>query len=122
MQLFTPINEATIVRSSRENKDNIPNKIDEKIKCFEDELPRFLVENKIIYGILSKGIHELIEKECLQHFETVKDAIFFILEEHRQKREQEQVKKDISKTINKISQEINNKGDSKKRVDRNMWK
>ena len=31
----------------------------EKIEILADDLPEFLVQNKNIYGILSKGIHEL---------------------------------------------------------------
>ena len=35
----------------------------EKISILREYLPGFLVENKILYGILSKGIHELSEDE-----------------------------------------------------------
>ncbi|KKL23256.1 hypothetical protein LCGC14_2427220 [marine sediment metagenome] len=38
----------------------------------KDYLPEFLVENRSLYAILSKGIHALSEDECLQYFETVK--------------------------------------------------
>jgi hypothetical protein len=93
------------------DKDSIPKRMDEKISYFAKELPEYLVENKSIYGLLSKGIHELKEQECLKHFETLKDAIFFILEENKQKKEKEQEKKDVSKNINKISQEIQNRSD-----------
>lgn len=56
-------------------------RMDEKIEILKDHLPRFLVENKVLYGILSKGIHELTEDECLQYFETVKIGIEQILDE-----------------------------------------
>lgn len=43
-------------------------------------LPEFLVENKSMYGILSKGIHELSEQECLEAFPIVKLGIEIILD------------------------------------------
>ncbi|HDR8143815.1 short-chain dehydrogenase [Bacillus sp. BB56-3] len=56
-------------------------KMDEKIKMLEDFLPSFLVENRKLYSILSKGIHELTEQECLELFPNVKLAIELILDE-----------------------------------------
>lgn len=56
-------------------------KIDEKIKMVGDYLPEFLVENRSIHGILSKGIHELSDDECLRYFEAVKIGIEQILDE-----------------------------------------
>lgn len=56
-------------------------RMDEKIELLKEHLPEFLVENKVLYSILSKGIHELTEDECLQYFETVKIGIEQILDE-----------------------------------------
>jgi len=56
-------------------------RMDERIEILKNHLPDFLVENKVIYSILSKGIHELTEEECLQYFETVKIGIEQILDE-----------------------------------------
>ncbi|EJL6928591.1 hypothetical protein NMT03_004704 [Vibrio alginolyticus] len=52
----------------------------EKISLLSSELPEFLIENKNMYGILSKGIHELSEKECLDAFPVVKLGIELILD------------------------------------------
>ena len=56
-------------------------RMDEKIKLIKSYLPEFLVENRSLYAILSTGIHELTEDECLQYFETVKIGIEQILDE-----------------------------------------
>jgi|SRR3989338_2652177 len=56
-------------------------RMDDKIKLVKDYLPEFLVENRSLYAILSTGIHELTEDECLQYFETVKIGIEQILDE-----------------------------------------
>ena len=54
----------------------------EKIELLKDYLPAFLVKNKSLYGILSKGIHELTEEECRKYFPIVRNGIEFILDEH----------------------------------------
>ena len=56
-------------------------KMDEKIKMVKGYLPELLVENRNLYVILSKGIHDLSEDECLKYFDTVKIGIEQILDE-----------------------------------------
>lgn len=56
-------------------------KMDEKILMLKTYLPDFLVESRKLYGILSKGIHELDEQTCLELFPNVKLAIELILDE-----------------------------------------
>ena len=56
-------------------------RMDDKIEMVKEYLPEFLVENRSLYAILSKGIHALSEDECLQYFETVKIGIEQILDE-----------------------------------------
>lgn len=63
------------------NEDYIRARMDDKIQMVRDHLPDFLVENRSLYAILSKGIHDLSENECLQYFETVKIGIEQILDE-----------------------------------------
>lgn len=57
-------------------------RMNEKIKMLSGQLPSFLVENHQLYGILSKGVHELSEQECLDAFPAVKVGIELILDEH----------------------------------------
>jgi hypothetical protein len=54
----------------------------------KDHLPSFLVENRKIYSILSVGVHELDEKECLNWFEVMKQSIIIILEDDKKKKEE----------------------------------
>lgn len=91
---------------SRGSSEQIPKRMDEKIAYFAAELPDFLVKNKVVYGILSKGIHELEENECLQYFEILKDSIFFILEENKQKKDQENAKKEVSAQLSTIKRKL----------------
>lgn len=74
-------------------------RMDEKILRLRDVLPSFLVENRKVYGIISKGMHELSEEECLDHFDAVSKAIEFILDERIAAIEAEKRKKETSKAI-----------------------
>jgi hypothetical protein len=78
-------------------------KMKEKIEFLKDYLPPFLVNNKVLYGILSKGIHELSEKECLDNFDTVYAAIIVILEQKLQIEEEIKRQKELEKTLQKIA-------------------
>ena len=81
-------------------------KVAEKIKMLEGYLPDILVKNTTIYGILSKGIHELSEEECRKYFPVVKECIYQILgmwESERRKKADEDA---LSKALSSISSSI----------------
>ena len=75
----------------------------EKINLAKESLPEFLVENKKIYSILSKGIHELEEEECKGYFPILRTAIEIILDEQIEKKDKAKKNKLISDQINKIN-------------------
>ncbi|HDR7932338.1 MULTISPECIES: hypothetical protein [Bacillus cereus group] len=81
-------------------------KMDEKILMLKTYLPSFLVENRKLYGILSKGIHELDEQTCLELFPNVKVAIELILDEKIHQLEKESkiqsARKFIAATVEKF--------------------
>jgi hypothetical protein len=82
-------------------------RMNEKIELLSDQLPGFLVKNKSIYGILSIGIHELTEDDCLEYFSTVKLGIELILDEKIQIIEKEEKVKNTQQSVNKILEKIN---------------
>lgn len=84
-------------------------RIKEKIDLLKNSIPEFLVSNKSLYGILSKGIHELSEKECLEIFPVLKTSIEYILDEIKAKKELEEKKHKLSEQIGKISTSLNNR-------------
>lgn len=85
------INDGDIVQSDFDRAH-----MDEKIEMLKDVLPEFLVQNKKIYGIISKGIHELSEEECLAMFDILKTSIELILDEKKEMVEKESKMKTIS--------------------------
>lgn len=88
------------------NNDFEGSKMDHKIKLLKDYLPSILVENRKLYAILSKGIHELTEVECLDLFPKVQLAIELILDEKIHQKEKQNkissVRSFVSATIEKF--------------------
>jgi len=77
------IEEAHLQAKSNENwneEEYLRFRMADKINSLKDYLPDFLVRNKAIYSILSKGIHELSEELCLTYFDTILLGIERILE------------------------------------------
>jgi len=81
----------------------------EKIKELKNYLPKFLVDNAKMYGILSKGIHELSEQETMEYFPAVKLGIELILDEKIKIQEQKNKEKEASDLLNKIASKIEKK-------------
>lgn len=71
----------------------------EKIQLLHAFLPDFLVRNRLIYAILSKGIHELSEEECLQAFPAMKVGIEIILDEKLRRNAEERKMAEAAKAI-----------------------
>ena len=69
--------------------------------------PDVLKDNKPLYGVLSKGIHELSEEECLKYFSVVREIIELILDEREFLRQQEEKKKVARSNLSKIAGELN---------------
>jgi len=94
----------------------IENKMDEddfrklrmknKIDYIKDSLPQYFLENTFMYGVLSKGIHELEEKECEEYLEVVKTVIFFSLDEALDKRERENRKMEFANKLKDIKSKM----------------
>jgi hypothetical protein len=81
-------------------------RMNEKIELLCNELPTFLVENKSIYSILSKGIHELSEQECLAAFPAMKVGIEIILDEKLEISKREKKLQEAQKAIASLSSSV----------------
>lgn len=79
----------------------------ERIQLLAGHLPDFLVENRSMYKILSQGLHELTENECLAAFPVIKLGIEMVLEEQlvaaAKQQKLEQAKKAIHSLVSKAS-------------------
>lgn len=78
----------------------------EKIELLKNYIPDFLVANKTIYGIISKGIHELSEDDCIKYFPAMKEGIMRILQQREKLRKEKESEKGLSATFAQIASEI----------------
>ncbi len=81
-------------------------RVAERIKMLEGYLPEVLIKNTIIYGILSKGIHELSEEECRKYFPVVKECIYQILGMWENIRKKQADEAALSKALSAITSSI----------------
>ena len=81
-------------------------RMDGKIEIIKDDLPEYINQNKIIYSILSKGIHELEEEECKKYLSIIRKVLFFSLDDMLDKNNIEQRKIDAAKKLQEISSKL----------------
>lgn len=74
----------------------------EKIEALKGHLPEFLVSHSSLYSLLSKGLHELSEDECLKHFPVVRVGIEMILDQLIEDRARRKKVEEVSKAIGKV--------------------
>jgi hypothetical protein len=77
-------------------------RMDERIQALRDHLPRFLVENKKLYGVLSKGLHELTEEECHDAYDTAHLGVTLILDEEIERRDRKAKITAASKSVQEL--------------------
>jgi hypothetical protein len=108
--------ESLIEKNYLENKENLTitkenfiknNSMKEKISILKSYLPEFIVKNKHLYGILSKGIHQLSKNECSEIFNIVRTSIEIILDDIHKKEEEQKKRKKIKKELNDINMKYN---------------
>jgi hypothetical protein len=87
-------------------------RMNEKVALLKSYLPPFLVSNSGIYSILSFGIHELTEEECLQDFAILKKSIILILAEDQRRKEQELEEEELANAIKLRQSKLKNKGEA----------
>lgn len=82
---------------SKENFEHL--KFDKKIETLKNYLPKVLVTNKNVYGIVSKGVHELSEEECREMFPYIKAGIELILDDLLAEKERKEKEKVFEKFV-----------------------
>lgn len=84
-------------------------RVEDKIKLLSAYLPKVLSENKIAYGIVSKGIHELSEEECRRYFPVLEQLIKMCLDEIIAEKARKISQAELKRKIGDISSEIKSK-------------
>lgn len=78
----------------------------DRIKLLKNYLPDYLVQNSNVYGVLSKGVHELSEDQCNDYFDVMHTSIEIICEEKLAALEREKKADQGSKALQKVLEEI----------------
>ena len=78
----------------------------EKIKMLSNYLPVYLVSNPVVYGIVSKGIHELSEQDCLQSFPVLKSFIELVLIDIKNDKEAATTKSRLSSELQNLASKM----------------
>jgi hypothetical protein len=94
------------------DKDFWTLRMEDKIQTLKNFLPTFLVENKALYSILSLGIHELSEDNCLAYFDTVRLGIEIILDQKLEAIERQEKIKQAQQKISDLNGKLKNKADT----------
>ncbi len=81
-------------------------RVTEKIQLLKEYLPDIISTNPVIYGILSKGIHELSEEDCITYFPVLQEAIIMVLNQWAHKRKEREALKRIGTSISSIATEL----------------
>lgn len=87
-----------------------PKRIKEKIQTLKRYLPSNMTKLTPLYGILSKGIHELSEEECLAYFDTMKLAIELILKQKIQQKQDADEEQETIKRLEEASTRLSKSG------------
>lgn len=81
-------------------------KVEERIEALRDSLPPLLVENRKVYGIMSKGIHALDEDTCRALFPAVKEAIFMIVQQDAERAARAAAEAALKDRLDKLAEKI----------------
>lgn len=81
-------------------------RMEDKVELLKGFLPSQLVEMKSIYGILSKGVHELTEDECRRYFVPLKLSIELILDQKIEEKKKKDKDAEVKKQLQAITQEL----------------
>lgn len=63
-------------------------RVADRVKSLRNYLPSYLVDHHTMYGVLSSGVHNMSEQECLELFPTLRIGIELILDQKIQKKEE----------------------------------
>ena len=79
----------------------------DKVSALKNHLPSFLVSHPEMYSLLSKGLHELSEEECLAHFSALRVGIELILDQKIEEDARAQKIAQASKAIKDATRVVN---------------
>lgn len=104
--IIKPAHEEAKKSAEWSEEDFQKNRMKERIDALKDYLPEYLVTNKVLYSVVSKGIHELSEDECNEYFPLISSVLNYILTELKEKKETEKSKAEMAKRLSDLGGKI----------------
>ena len=109
-RIFEHILEEAKGHAERDGKLDLSNysimKVPERMKLLRAYLPEMINSNPVFYKIVSRGIHELSEEDCIRYFPVLKEVIFMILRQWNQKRQELEAAKSLTSALSVITAEL----------------
>lgn len=100
---------AAIQSPTWDNSGYAEMRMQEKVAALREYLPAFLIDHPEMYGLLSKGLHELTENECLSHFPALKVGIELILDQKMEEEARKRKLTEASKAIKAAASHASNR-------------
>jgi hypothetical protein len=89
--------------------DSTSMRMTEKVNALKHHLPDIVVQNAKVYGILSRGVHELTEADCARTYPVVEKSVIAMLEDAHAHIEKQRRDKDLAADVARLSAEIEKK-------------
>lgn len=80
--------------------------MDRRIELLKARLPEFLVKNQSLYGILSRGIHELDEATCADGYEACRLGVQMILEQELESRRKAELQSNATTALERLRNKL----------------
>jgi hypothetical protein len=79
---------------------------EDRVQALRSVLPEELVENRKVYSILSLGIHELMEADCLRYYPVMRAAIVDILEQDIAAKRRAEASAELRRAVGRIADQL----------------
>jgi hypothetical protein len=84
-------------------------KMPDRVKLVASELPSFVVEHPELYGVLSKGVHELSEEECARELPLLQSCMKLIAEQRLDRIRRAKNEADVKKMLAQATDRLGNR-------------
>jgi hypothetical protein len=85
-------------------------RMEDKLQGVKDYVPAWMVQNRKLYAILSRGLHELSEDTCKQAFPAVKQATLALLEQHAEEAQKKKRATEAALELEKLQKTLDRDG------------
>jgi len=78
-------------------------RMSERISLLREQLPKFMVDNREVYSILSRGIHDLDENTCGKMYEVLRESCLLMLRQEQEAKEREKKEAQLQSLVKALA-------------------